>query len=44
MQDYKDNKMPDTMDVSFNTERSIEDEIKSESFGDVHIIGEKGKK
>ena len=41
MQNWTENEKPDFMDVSFYSERSIQDELERSSFGDIHVIGEK---
>ncbi len=40
VQRWSDTDRPEFMDVAFNTERSIQDEIERSSFGDIHIVSE----
>ena len=40
MHDWEANEMPDYMEIAFNSERSIEDELDKETYGDIVTIGE----
>ena len=40
MHDWEANEMPNYMEIAFNSERSIEDELDKETYGDIVTIGE----
>ena len=38
--DWEAHEKPDYMEIAFNSERSIEDELDKETYGDIVTIGE----